>query len=115
MFENCILPSLIRKLNLWAKNSVLWIVIGSKECFWEYDVTINGLDKYNAMFQNVKRVLHQNKAHTKISWGLQFCKSISYTFLFPAYIFAIILGGKPKDSLILAKTDWFILVASWKN
>ena len=28
---------------------------------------IHGLDKYNTMFQNVKRVLHQNKAHTKIS------------------------------------------------
>ena len=37
-----------------------------KETFWQY-VTIHGLDKYNTMFQNVKRVLHQNKAHTKIS------------------------------------------------
>ena len=37
-----------------------------KETFCQY-VTIHGLDKYNAMFQNVKRVLHQNKAHTKIS------------------------------------------------
>ena len=27
---------------------------------------IHGLDKYNTMFQNVKRV-HQNKAHTKTS------------------------------------------------
>ena len=32
---------------------------------WQY-VTIHGLDKYNTMFQNVKRVLHQNKTHTKI-------------------------------------------------
>ena len=37
-----------------------------KETFWQY-VTIHWLDKYNTMFQNVKRVLHQNKAHTKIS------------------------------------------------
>ena len=37
-----------------------------KETFWQYDVTIHGLDKYNTMFQNVKRVLHQNKPHTKI-------------------------------------------------
>ena len=37
-----------------------------KETFWQY-VTIHGLDKYNTMFQNAKRVLHQNKAHTKIS------------------------------------------------
>ena len=36
-----------------------------KEHFWHY-VTIHGLDKYNTIFQNVKRVL-QNKAHTKIS------------------------------------------------
>ena len=50
-----------------------------KETFWQY-VTIHGLDKYNTMFQNVKRVLHQNKAHTKISLGWQFCRSISYTF-----------------------------------
>ena len=38
-----------------------------KETFWQYDVIIQGLDKYNTMFQNVKRVFHQNKAHTKIS------------------------------------------------
>ena len=38
-----------------------------KETFWQYDVTIHGLDKYNTVFQNVKRVLHQNKARTKIS------------------------------------------------
>ena len=37
-----------------------------KEIFWQYG-TIHGLDKYNTMFQNVKRVLHQNKTHTKIS------------------------------------------------
>ena len=37
-----------------------------KETFWHY-VTIYGLDKYNTVFQNMKRVLHQNKAHTKIS------------------------------------------------
>ena len=55
------------------------------------------------MFQNMKRVLHQNKAHTKISYGLQFCRLISYTFIFPAYIFAIIFG-KPKDSLISERT-----------
>ena len=56
------------------------------------------------MFQNVKRVLHQNKAHTKISYGLQFCMSISYTFIFLAFIFAIIFG-KPKDSLISERTQ----------
>ena len=37
-----------------------------KEAFWQY-VTIHGLDEYNTMFQNAKRVLHQNKAQTKIS------------------------------------------------
>ena len=37
-----------------------------KETFWQY-VTIHRLDKYNTMFRNVKRVLHQNKGHTKIS------------------------------------------------
>ena len=37
-----------------------------KETFPQY-LTIHGLDKYNTMFQSVKRVLHQNKAHTKIS------------------------------------------------
>ena len=47
-----------------------------RETFWQY-VTIHGLDKYNTMFQNVKRVLHQNKVHTKISYGLQFCRLIS--------------------------------------
>ena len=67
-----------------------------KETFWKY-VTI-------FMFQNVKRVLHQNKAHTKISKALQFCSLISYTFIFPAYIFAIIFG-KLKNSLISARTD----------
>ena len=35
-----------------------------KETFWQY-VAIHELDKHNKMFQNVKRVLHQNKAHTK--------------------------------------------------
>ena len=39
---------------------------------------IHGLKINNTMFQNVKRVFHQNKAHTKISSGLQFCRSISY-------------------------------------
>ena len=56
----------------------------------------------NTMFQNVKRVLHQNKAHTKISSGLQFCRSISYTFIFPAYIFATIFG-KPNDQALHQK------------
>ena len=37
-----------------------------KEIFWQY-VTIHGLDKHKSMFQNMKRILHQNKAHTKIS------------------------------------------------
>ena len=32
------------------------------------------------MFQNVKRFLSQNKAHTKISKGLKFSRSTSYTF-----------------------------------
>ena len=35
-----------------------------KETFWQY-VAIHGLDKCNTMFQKVKTVLHQNKAHTK--------------------------------------------------
>ena len=46
------------------------------------------------MLQYVERVLHQNKAHNKISYGLQFCRLIPYTFIFPAYIFAI-TSGKP--------------------
>ena len=37
-----------------------------KGTFWQY-VTIHGQDKCNTMFQNVKGVLHQNNAHTKIS------------------------------------------------
>ena len=37
-----------------------------KETFWQY-VTIHWLDEYNTMFQNMKRVLHPKKAHTKIS------------------------------------------------
>ena len=37
-----------------------------KQTFWQY-ATIHGLNKYNAIFQNVKRVLYQNKAHTEIS------------------------------------------------
>ena len=56
------------------------------------------------MFQNVKRVLHMNKVHTKISKGLQFCRLIFYTLISPAYIFAIIFG-KPKNSLVSARTD----------
>ena len=54
LFESYFLPLLITKLSGWLK-----------ETFWQY-VTIHGLDKYNAMFQNVKRVLQQNKPHTKI-------------------------------------------------
>ena len=58
------------------------------------------------MFQNnVKRIHDQNKAHTKISYGLQFCSLVSiriYLFL-RAYIFTIIFS-KPKESFILAKT-----------
>ena len=40
-----------------------------KETFWQNVKCdyICGLDKYNKMFQNVKRALHQNKTHTKIS------------------------------------------------
>ena len=108
-FESCILPFLITKLNFWTKNFVLWIVVGSKKLsgnMWLYSWVI---DKYNTMFQNVKRVLHQNKTHTKISQGLQFCRLISYTFIFPAHIFAIIFG-KPKNSLISTRIDWFISV-----
>ena len=58
------LPSLITMLNLSKKlcsSNCGWL----KETLWQY-VTILGLDKYN-MFQNVKKVVHQNKAHTKIS------------------------------------------------
>ena len=33
---------------------------------WQH-VTIHEIDKYNAMFQNVKTVLHEKKTHTKIS------------------------------------------------
>ena len=40
---------------------------GSKKLFGNMWLYIHGLDKYNTVFQNVKRVLHQNKAHTKIS------------------------------------------------
>ena len=46
----------------WCSMNCGWL----KETFWQY-VTIHGLDKYNTMFQNLKRVLHQNKIHTKIS------------------------------------------------
>ena len=98
MFESCIPPTLITKLNFWTKHFVLWIVVGSRKLSGN-NVTLHGLDKYNTMFQNVKRVLHQNKTHTKISSGLQFCRLISYTFNFCAYIFAIIFGGKRKGSL----------------
>ena len=39
-----------------------------KETFWQYvNDYIYGLDKYHTKFQNVKRVLHKNKAHTKVS------------------------------------------------
>ena len=39
-----------------------------KETFWQYvNDCIYGLDKYHTKFQNVKRVLHKNKAHTKVS------------------------------------------------
>ena len=31
MFESCILPFLISKLNFWTKSFVLWIVVGSKK------------------------------------------------------------------------------------
>ena len=68
---------------------------------WLYSRVV---DKYNTMFQNVKRACHQNKVHTKISQGLHFCREISYTFIFPADIFAIIFG-KPKDSLISESTQ----------
>ena len=37
-----------------------------KETFWQY-ITVHGLDKYNIMFQNVKKVHHQNELQTKIS------------------------------------------------
>ena len=51
----------VKSLN---KNCVLWIVIGSKKLsgnmMWLFI-------KYNILFQNVKRVFHQNNAHTKIS------------------------------------------------
>ena len=44
-----------------------------KETFWQYVTifmgynTIQCYDKYNAMSRNVKKALHQTKAHTKIS------------------------------------------------
>ena len=39
-----------------------------KETFWQYvTIFISSINIYNTMFQNVERVLHQNKAHTKIS------------------------------------------------
>ena len=58
---------------------------------------------------NVKRIHHQNKAHAKISWGLQICRQVSEAFnlFLPAYIFNIIFS-EPKDSLMLARTAWFI-------
>ena len=55
LFQSFILLSLITKLRGWMK-----------ETLWQ-DITIHGLDKYNAIFQNVKTVLRQNKYHTKIS------------------------------------------------
>ena len=64
---------------------------------------IHELDKYNTMFQNVKRVLLKLilKFHKDCNFAGQ---SLIYTFIFPVYIFAIIFG-KPKDSLISARTD----------
>ena len=105
------------KVNVWKLYSVIFdykVKFLNKKLLYKFLAIcsyIHGLyiHKYNTMFQNVKRVFYQNKAHTKISSGLQFCRSISYTFIFPAYIFAIIFG-KPKDSLISARTDWFISV-----
>ena len=76
-----------------------------RETFWQY-VTIHGLDKYNTMFQNVKRVLHQNKVHTKNFIWIAILQAdfLDIEFIFPAYIFAIIFGT-PKDSLTSARTD----------
>ena len=80
LFESCILPSLITKLNFLTENCVLWTVVGWKKLSGNMQLTIRELDNTIAtMFQTVKRVLHQNTPHTKISQGLQFCRSVSYT------------------------------------
>ena len=42
-------------------------MVGSKKLSGNVNDYIYGLDKYHTKFQNVKRVLNKNKAHTKIS------------------------------------------------
>ena len=46
----------------------------------------------------IKLILKFHKLRIAVCWP------ISYTFIFPAYIFATIFG-KPKASLISARTD----------
>ena len=107
IFESCIPPTLITKLNFWTKKFWSMNCGWLKETFWQY-ATLHGLDKYNTVFQNVKRVLCQNKTHTKISSGWQFCRSISYTFnLFFLLIFLLSFLVNLRIALYQHK-DWLI-------
>ena len=89
------------KLNLLNKNCVLWIVVGSKKLSGNIYLFMGYI---NTMFQNnMKRVVHQNKAHTKFSQGLQFCRPV-YLIYFYLLIFLLSLLVKlriiSKDCLI---------------
>ena len=60
------------------------------------------------MFQNnVKRFLHQNKVHTKISYQHCILKHLFFEHIFFLLIFSLSLLIK---SLISARTDWLISV-----
>ena len=81
MFESCILPSLITKLNLWTKNCVLWIVVGSKKLsgnMWLYSWVI---DKYNTMFQMWR------ESFIRIKLILKFHKDCNFADRFLIYSF----------------------------
>ena len=75
-----------------------------KETFWQYDVSVPGLDiQYNVLkCEEVIRMKLILKFHKDYNLAGRF---LIYTFIFLVYIFAIIFGGKPKDSLMSARTD----------
>ena len=73
----------------------LWLVQKTFLTICDYILV---LDKYNTVFQNVKKVRHENSAHTKFHKDCNFTgRFLIHIFL--AYIFAISFG-KPKESLI---------------
>ena len=76
-----------------------------KETFQQY-VTIPGLD--NTMFQNnVKKVLHQNKAsyQTFIRIAILRAGLEAFNFFLPAYIYTIIFSKSKDNSLISERID----------